>query len=228
MKNHTIIPPNLTTAGVILILCGCASKPAPVITQTPIPSDKQMINDNGSSNNIAAKQTKVNLTYSELADLVGQTRTVVEGDIAERAKAESDANKLTGDAYDSEPSNANNILNTLGRSVIERTKSIHAINKSLVDLENTSLLSDPLKYIENELFIRSELELQKGHQMDALANDVTNMKNINLLRQQGYEANKQIGATISDQQLKAKLEYIEAKARIETASRRNANRHKSE
>ena len=44
MKNHTIILPNLTAAGLALILSGCASDPAP-IDQAPILSGEQMLSE---------------------------------------------------------------------------------------------------------------------------------------------------------------------------------------
>ena len=46
MKNHTIILPNLTAAGLALILSGCASAPAPApVVQAPVLSGEQMLSE---------------------------------------------------------------------------------------------------------------------------------------------------------------------------------------
>jgi uncharacterized lipoprotein YajG len=47
MKNYYTIRPNLTVAGLALLLAGCASEPAPVIVQAPAPvlSGEQMLSE---------------------------------------------------------------------------------------------------------------------------------------------------------------------------------------
>ena len=47
MKNYYTIRPNLTVAGLALLLAGCASEPVPVIVQAPAPvlSGEQMLSE---------------------------------------------------------------------------------------------------------------------------------------------------------------------------------------
>jgi len=170
------------------------------------------------SKGIADEQGKLGTAYTELADIVGQTKAAVEAEDAKAAKIASEQRYKLADSYDSNPSNANNILNTLGQSIASNVKVVKSTRDAMDAITNESFLDDPLKKLADVFLIRPGLYSKNYEAKNNIEEDLKLSQAVNLAQQQGYQTYAAIGSAISDEQLKNKLEYIGAKAGQEAMS----------
>lgn len=178
----------------------------------------QQAETSSKSKGIADEQGKLGTAYTELADIVGQTKSAVEADDSRAAKIASEQRHQLADSYNSNPSNANNILNTLGQSIVSGIGKVKATSEAIDTIQNERFMDDPLKVIADSLFVRPGLERQKEYQLQHVEEDLKLSQAVNLAQQQGYQTYAALGSVISDEQLKNKLEYIGAKAGQEAMS----------
>ena len=178
----------------------------------------QQAETSSKSKGIADEQGKLGTAYTELADIVGQTKTAVEADDARATKLASEQRYKLADSYDSNPSNANNILNTLGQSIANNVKVVKGTRDAMDAIANESFLDDPLKKLADVFLIRPGLYSKNYEAKNNIEEDLKLSQAVNLAQQQGYQTYAALGSAISDEQLKNKLEYIGAKAGQEAMS----------
>ena len=178
----------------------------------------QQAETSSKSKGVADEQGKLGTAYTELADIVGQTKAAVEADDARAAKIASDNRYQLARSVDADPNNTNNVLNVLGQSIASGVKKIRAASDGIEAITNESFLDDPLKKLADTLFVLPGLARQKYMATESTEDTLKQSQAINLSLQQGLQTYAAIGSTISDQQLKNKLEYIGAKAGQEAMS----------
>ena len=99
MKNNDIIRPNLTVAGLALLLASCASEPVPVTVQAPAPvlSGEQMLSESQRLANLGSRWKKGKYLVDRGNNLVREgrnkidegNRMIQEGEQTQRESEES-------------------------------------------------------------------------------------------------------------------------------------------